>query len=65
MVVVGHEITDHTRDGLLDNLLSMVFAHPIRRLAAEAVALMLQDVAEGRPPAKRMLNFEICGPENI
>jgi LacI family transcriptional regulator len=65
IVVVGHEITDHTRDALLDNVLSMVFAHPIRRLAADAIAQMLRDVSAGAAPTKRLLNFEIYGPENI
>jgi LacI family transcriptional regulator len=65
LIVVGHEITDHTRDGLLDNVLSMVFAHPIRRLAAEAIVQMQRDVSAGTAPAKRILNFEIYGPENI
>jgi LacI family transcriptional regulator len=65
IIVVGHEITDHTRVGLMDNILSMVFAHPIRRLAAEAIAVMLRDVAAGGLPAKRILSFDIYGPENI
>jgi LacI family transcriptional regulator len=65
IVVVGHEITDHTRDGLLDNVLSMVFAHPIRRLTAEAIAQMQRDVSSGATPTKRLLNFEIYGPENL
>lgn len=65
IIVVGHEITDHTRVGLMDNLLSMVFAHPIRRLAAEAIAQMHRDISDETAPAKRVLNFEIFGPENI
>lgn len=65
IIVVGHEMTDHTRDGLMDNLLSMVFAHPIRRLAAEAIAQMQRDLGAGAAPAKRILNFEIYGSENI
>lgn len=65
VIVVGHEFTDHTRDGLMDNKLSMVFAHPIKRLAAEAIAQMHRDVLAGSAPSKRILNFEIYGPENI
>lgn len=65
IIVVGHEITDHTRLGLIENKLSMVFAHPIGRLAADAIAQMHRDVAAGSPPSKRMLNFDIFGPENI
>jgi LacI family transcriptional regulator len=65
LIVVGHEITDHTRVGVMDNLLSMVFAHPIKRLAAEAISQMNKDLSEEKAPAKRILNFEIYGPENI
>lgn len=65
IITVGHEITTHTRDGLMDNLLSMVFAHPIQRLATEAVAQMQRDTVAGMAPSKRLLNFDIYGPENI
>jgi LacI family transcriptional regulator len=65
IVTVGNDITEHTRTGLMDNVLSMVFAHPIRRLAAEAIVQMQRDVGAGAEPAKRILNFEIYGPENI
>jgi LacI family transcriptional regulator len=65
LIVVGHEITDHTRIGLMDNLLSMVFAHPIKRLAADAISQMQNDLSEEIAPAKRILNFDIYGPENI
>jgi LacI family transcriptional regulator len=65
IMTVGHEITDQTRDGLLDNMLSMVFAHPIQRLAQEAVTQMQRDLNTGSAPAKRFLNFDIFGPENI
>jgi LacI family transcriptional regulator len=65
IIVVGHELTDHTRVGLMDNVLSMVFAHPIRRLASEAISLMVRDVIAANPPSKRLLNFDIFGPENL
>lgn len=65
IIVVGHELTDHTRVGLMDNVLSMVFAHPIRRLASEAISLMVRDAVAASPPSKRLLNFEIFGPENL
>lgn len=65
IIVVGHELTDHTRVGLMDNVLSMVFAHPIRRLASEAISLMVRDAVAGSPPSKRLLNFDIFGPENL
>jgi len=65
VIVVGHELTDHTRVGLMDNILSMVFAHPIRRLASEAISLLVRDVIAASPPSKRLLNFDIFGPENL
>jgi hypothetical protein len=49
----------------MDNRLSMTFADPIRRRATEAIALMLRNVGDGTAPAKRMLSFEMNGPENI
>ncbi|MGQ0563923.1 MAG: LacI family DNA-binding transcriptional regulator [Gemmobacter sp.] len=65
ILALGHDLTTHTRAGLMDNLLSMVFAHPIRRLATDAIDQMQRDVSAGNPPSKRVLNFEIYGPENI
>lgn len=65
ILTVGYELTTHTRAGLMDNLLSMVFAHPIKRLAAEAIAQMQKDLSDATAPTKRILNFDIYGPENI
>ncbi len=65
ILTVGYELTTHTRAGLMDNLLSMVFAHPIKRLAAEAIAQMQKDLSDAAAPTKRILNFDIYGPENI
>ena len=65
IITVGHEITDHTRTGLIDNDLSMVLAHPIQRLANEAVAHMLRDLRSALGPTKRLIGFDIFTPENI
>ena len=65
IVTVGHEITDHTRMGLIDNDLSLVLAHPIQRLATEAVVHMLRDLQAGKSAAKRLIGFDIFTPENI
>lgn len=65
IVAVGNDMTEHTRMGLIDNVLTMVFAHPIQRLANDAIAQIQSDLANESPPAKRLLNFEIIGPENI
>ena len=65
IVTVGHEITDHTRMGLIDHVLSMVLAHPIQQLATDAIAHMQSDRTAGVGLAKRYLNLEIFGPENV
>ena len=65
IITVGHEITDHTRMGLIDQHLSMVLAHPISRLASEAIGQMLRDIRAGSGLSKRVLGFDIFTPENI
>jgi LacI family transcriptional regulator len=65
IVAVGHDLTEHTRMGLMDGLLSMVLAHPIQRLAAEAISHMQSDRTKGVGLGKRFLNLEIFGPENV
>ena len=65
IVTVGNDMTEHTRRGLIYNVLTMTFAHPIQRLAIDAIAQMQSDLAKETPPAKHLLNFEILGPENI
>jgi LacI family transcriptional regulator len=64
--VVGQELTDFNRMGLMDNVVSIVLAHPIARLATEAIDHMLRDYNDDvSTPAKRILGFEIYTPENI
>jgi LacI family transcriptional regulator len=65
IITVGNDMTEHTRMGLIDNVLTMIFAHPIQRLACDAIAQMQSDLTNEAPPAKCLLNFEIFGPENI
>ncbi len=65
LVTVGHDMTDHTRMGLVDGLLSMVLAHPIQRLASEAIGLMQGERTSGAGLGKRLLNLDIFGPENV
>lgn len=65
IVAVGYELTDHTRTGLMDNILSLTLAHPIQRMAAEAIGQMLRDCRAGDAPGKRLLNFDIFCPENV
>jgi LacI family transcriptional regulator len=65
IVTVGNDITEHTRTGLMDHVLTMVFAHPVQRLAQEAVAHLVREVAGGAGPTKKLLAFDVLGPENI
>lgn len=65
VAAVGHDITVHTRGALIDGDLTMVIAHPIQRMAAEAVAAMKEAVTGRTPPGQRLLGFDIFTPENI
>lgn len=49
----------------MDNILSLTLAHPIQRMAAEAIGQMLRDCRAGDAPGKRLLNFDIFCPENV
>ena len=65
IVAVGHEMTEHTRMGLVDSDLSFVLAHPIARMAAEAIGHMQRDLRSGNGMSKRVLGFELYTPENV
>jgi len=65
LITIGHEITENTRNGLMDEHLAMVLAHPIGRLAVESVGQMRRDVSTGTGMTKRMIGFDIYTPENI
>jgi LacI family transcriptional regulator len=65
IVTVGNDLTEHTRTGLMDNILTMVFAHPVQRLAVEAIAHLWRERSGGASPTKRVLAFDVLGPENI
>ncbi|HMS94601.1 MAG TPA: LacI family DNA-binding transcriptional regulator [Tabrizicola sp.] len=65
IVTVGNDLTEHTRTGLMDDVLTMVFAHPVQRLASEAITHLAREVTTGTPPTKKLLAFDIFGPENI
>jgi LacI family transcriptional regulator len=65
IVTVGNDMTEHTKLGRIENVLTMIFAHPIQRLAAEAITQMQRDIAAATPPGKRLISFDIFGPENI
>lgn len=65
IISVGHDLTEHTRLGLIDNDLSFVLAHPIQRMATEAIGQLLSDLRTGQGPVKHLIGFDIYTPENI
>lgn len=65
IVTIGNDITEHTRTGLMDDVLAMVIAHPLQRLASEAITHLSKEVAVKAPPTKKLLAFDIFGPENL
>lgn len=65
LVTLGNDLTEHTRLGLIDHVLAMVFAHPVQRLATETIAHVQRELASGAVPSKRLLAFDIYGPENL
>ena len=66
IVTVGYELMELTRSGLLDGALTMVIAHPLTRLAAEAVEIMAASVCIATAvPTQRQISFEIYTAENL
>jgi LacI family transcriptional regulator len=65
IVTIGHEMTEDRRIGIMDGVLSLVLSLPIPRLATESIHQMVRDVQHRTPPGKRIINFEIFGPENV
>lgn len=65
IITVGHEMTEHTRLGLIDGSLSLVVAHPVTRMAEDAISLMTADLRLGAAPSKRVIGFDIHTPESI
>ncbi|MBL8563232.1 MAG: LacI family DNA-binding transcriptional regulator [Gemmobacter sp.] len=65
LITVGNDLTEHTRLGLIDGVMSLVVAHPLARLATEAFAQMLGDLHSGTSPGKRLISFDIYTPESI
>ncbi|WP_298606864.1 substrate-binding domain-containing protein [uncultured Thiothrix sp.] len=70
LVVVGYELMDETRIGLLDGTLNLVISHPLPRMAELTIQAMLAATAEGIDRSKVSLPslkvpFEIYTPENL
>lgn len=65
MVIVGNDLTEHTRLGLIDGIMSMVVSHPLQKMASEAIAQMLADLEQQASPGKRLIPFDIHTPESL
>lgn len=67
LVVVGYDLMDSTREGLLDRTLSVVISHPLRQMAEELIKGMIR---ASRTPhdgvnQTRIVPFQIFTRENI
>ncbi len=70
VTVVGYELMDETKIGLLDGTLNLIISHPLQRLAEMSVQAMLTATVEGVDRSKEALPsvklpFEIYTPENL
>jgi LacI family transcriptional regulator len=67
IVAVGYEMIDVTRTALLDGTLTFLIAHPLKRLADETIAGMVQAVSSaGQSGAfTTVLPFDIFTRENL
>jgi LacI family transcriptional regulator len=67
IVAVGYEMIDVTRTALLDGTLTFLIAHPLKRLADETIAGMVEAVSSaGQSGAfTTVLPFEIFTRENL
>lgn len=67
IVIIGHQLTDNTREALLAHILTMFIHDPMETMAKETIAPMIRAKAEGSdfPPYQRNLPFELYTQENI
>lgn len=67
LVVVGHELIETTRKGLMEETLSLVIAHPIEQLAREGISALLDslETPENGSLPMRNIPFELYISENI
>ncbi|MDP3261337.1 MAG: LacI family DNA-binding transcriptional regulator [Tabrizicola sp.] len=65
MVVVGYDLTDVTRDALLDGTMTMVISHPLARLARDAIDGMIRACANPFSNQTSIVPFEIYTRENL
>lgn len=67
VITVCNELTDETRDALIDGWIDCVISHPRPRLAQAAIELMLELVESGKGPTRSriLLPFELYTAENL
>jgi LacI family transcriptional regulator len=67
IIVVGHDLTDHTRAALLDGTLNFLMSHPLQAMATETISEMIRvhDGGSAYSPQAVTLPFEIFTPENF
>ena len=67
LVVVGYDLMDSTRAGLLDGTLKVVIAHPLRQLADELIGGMVRATRTPNDGVNhtRIVPFQIYTRENI
>ena len=65
--VIGYDLMDSTRGGLLDGTLTVVLAHPFARMARETLDSMVRmKTSDGTGGAESvLLSFDIYTRENI
>jgi LacI family transcriptional regulator len=67
IVAVGHDLTPHTRSGLIDGSLKMIISHPIERMARCTIEAMFGAIgaASPRTAIQEVLPFDLQTPESI
>lgn len=67
LVVVGYDLMDSTRAGLLDGTLTVIIAHPLRQLADELIRGMVRAAKSPNDGVNhtRIVPFQIFTKENI
>ncbi len=67
LVVVGYELMDNVKSALLDGALTLSIAHPLERLANEAIKRMIAAVASEGAKASytKIVPFEMYTRENL
>ncbi|TCL68422.1 LacI family DNA-binding transcriptional regulator [Rhizobium sp. BK251] len=67
LAVVVNELTQESRQALVDEIATAAISTPVAQLAAEAVRLMIAVIEEGQPdvPGQTFLPFDIFISENI